>query len=194
MRAWQTTGVALVALTAAMLPASVLGQAADDEYSLNIPGASSGGDNPGSANSSGTVETGAGGKAPDSTSSATGSGNGVEGSAGANDVAGAGAGSSSSSAGGSGSHGGDHNAATGDAGEGGGANARANPAGQSAPTVTSAASDEGGAPIALIVLAVVAALGTAVAVWRMRKRGDQEHDGVGLGSGPAAATGETQSL
>ena len=193
MRAWQTTGVALVALTAAMLPASVLGQAADDEYSLNIPGASSGGDNPGSANSSGTVETGAGGKAPDSTSSATGSGNGVEGSAGANDVAGAGAGSSSS-AGGSGSHDGDHNAATGDAGEGGGANARTNPAGQSAPTVTSAASDEGGAPIALIVLAVVAALGTAVAVWRMRKRGDQEHAGVGLGSGPAAATGETQSL
>jgi hypothetical protein len=187
MRAWRTIGVALVALTAAALPASAMGQAAEDEYSLNIPGAS-GGDNPGNATSSGAVEPGAGGKAPDSTTSATEPGKGVEGSAGTGDVAGAGG-----SAGGNG-NGGDQKTAAPDAGEGGGANARSSPGvAQSSPTLTSAPTDEGGAPTALIVLAVIAALGTAVAIWRMRKR-DDERDGVGLGSGPAAATGETQSL
>ena len=188
MRARRTIGVALVALTAAALPASAVGQAAEDEYSLNIPGAS-GGDNPGSANSSGTVEPGAGAKAPDSTTSATESGAGIDGNTGASGVVG-----TSGNAGANG-NGGEQKAAGRDAGGGGGANAQPSPGGaQSAPTVTSAPTDEGGAPTALIVLAVVAALGTAAAVWRMRKRDDNEHDGVGLGSGPAAATGETQSL
>jgi hypothetical protein len=63
--------------------------------------------------------------------------------------------------------------------------------GQSQGTVAPASSDSGGgAPTVLIVLAAAAAVGTGIAVWRLRDRPGGRSGGVG--HGPPEAAGETQ--
>ena len=54
------------------------------------------------------------------------------------------------------------------------------------PSVDTAASDDGGAPVLLILLALVAAGCTGVALWRMRR--DPEDPGPPLGAEPTGST------
>lgn len=174
---------ALAALSAAILPASVAAQAADDEYSLNIPGASSGG---GSSHqsSAGTATTAGGDTEPSAPTSAAeaatvteqGSGN-------------SGGGNGTDSGGGTK---GRANGSGQGAGDGPGANVTATPANLDTPPAAAVDSDDSGAPILLIGLAAIAALCTAVAIWRLRQRSDDEEHGIDRNTATAAGvTGET---
>lgn len=176
---------ALAAVSAAILPASVAAQAADDEYSLNIPGASSGG---GSSHqsSAGTATTAGGDTEPSAPTSAAeaatvteqGSGN-------------SGGGNGTDSGGGTKGHANANGSGQG-AGDGPGANVTATPANLDTPPAAAVDSDDSGAPILLIGLAAIAALCTAVAIWRLRQRSDDEEHGIDRNTATAAGvTGET---
>ena len=62
------------------------------------------------------------------------------------------------------------------------------------PAVDAEPSDGGGAPVLLILLAIVAALCTGVAIWRLRRSTDESGTESGKGVGPSGKTAETQSL
>ena len=60
------------------------------------------------------------------------------------------------------------------------------------PAVDTSSSDDGGAPVLLILLAGVAALCTGVAFWRMRR--DSTRDKRSRGAGTPGAASESQSI
>ena len=192
------SGLALiVALAMACLaPAIAMGQAAGDEYDLNdLPSASgdSSGDHSDSQGGSlAPTSSGGGGQPPIGGESEKAGGEG--GSGGGSSKAGHGSTGTATGVGGKGAAGGDQ---AGGKGENGGLSPT--PVGsQGAPSVSAkGSSDDGGAPILLIVLAVVAAVGAGLAVWRMRRGDgedeDQPTDPQGTGRKPGGATGVTES-
>lgn len=175
---------ALAALGAAILPASVAAQAADDEYSLNIPGASSGDGGSSHQSSAGAATTAGGHTEPSAPTTADEAGAVTDQASGSS-----GGGNGTDSGGGSteGRGGGNRQ------GDGPGANVTATPASQDgAPAAAVDPAGDSGAPILLIVLAVIAALCTATAIWRLRARSDDEDHGIDRDTTAAAGvTGET---
>lgn len=176
---------ALAALSAAILPASVAAQAADDEYSLNIPGASSGG---GSSHqsSAGTATTAGGDTEPSAPTSAAEAATVTE------PVTEQGSGSSSGGNGTDSGGGTKGRANANGSGQGPGTNVTATPSNLDTAPAAAVDSDDSGAPILLIGLAAIAALCTAAAIWRLRQRSDDEDHGIDRDTTAAAGvTGET---
>lgn len=169
---------ALLAL-AAMAPALATAQTgAEDEYELapNIPNSDDG-----------NQQVDSGGGAP---SASSGGGTGTP-STGAT-VGEPAAGDPSPGAGGG-------DKSNGSKGDAKGANASQTPASSAPNEVPSIApaesSDDGGAPILLILLAIVAAICTGVAIWRLRRQPDQAERESAPGAKPTpSAASETHSL
>ena len=183
--------LAMLAGAAAIAPAFAGAQAAVDEYEL--------GDLPNPDNEGGESQSGddQGGIAPTS-SSGSGTPSGPAGEpAGQTGAAGGdgSSGSGSGNAGGGGDGGGSAGASAGASGSGDeseGVNLADTPtATEPVRAVDAEPSDGGGAPVLLILLAVVAAICTGVAIWRLRRNTDDSNTGVGRGAGKAA---KTQSL
>jgi cobalamin biosynthesis Mg chelatase CobN len=187
----------IVALAIACLaPAIAMGQAAGDEYDLNdLPSASgnSGGDQSDSQGGSlAPTSSGGGGQPPSAGESEKAGGTNAS-----SDGSGrAGHGSTGTGTGTAGAAGGESEDGGGKGEDGGFSPTPVDS--QQAPSVSpKGSSDDGGAPILLIVLAVVAAVCAGLAVWRMR-RGDYEEEGQptdppGAGRKPGGATGVTES-
>jgi cobalamin biosynthesis Mg chelatase CobN len=67
--------------------------------------------------------------------------------------------------------------------------------GDGVPDVSTDSSDGGGTPILLIALAVIAAVCTGLAVWRLRRTAGDSAEGAGRGAtGASKVSSETQSL
>jgi cobalamin biosynthesis Mg chelatase CobN len=179
-------GLALMALAGAALlaPASAGAQAAEDEYNLTLP--SSGGDNdptPTAQSSSGSsVSDGSSSTGPSAAQPAAPAATGSE-----QTPAATASQAPDRERGGQGGGRDDRGGHGGGASKSDGTSVPSDPA--TAPAVGTGTSD-GGAPFALIALAVVAAGATGVAVWRLRRRGDGRPPGVGAGT--AGAAGETR--
>jgi cobalamin biosynthesis Mg chelatase CobN len=157
---------ALVAI-AAIAPAVASADAGGDEYTLNVPG---GGNTPINGQSGGGG--GGGSSNPSSDVSQATATDTTEAPATESTVP---AGTDTTSAGGKGSN---HHANNGDKnsskGNGSGEKPRnglVSPDNTSTPTVGASSSDDGGVPIFLIAIAVLAAACVGVAIWRMRRSG-----------------------
>jgi cobalamin biosynthesis Mg chelatase CobN len=160
-----------VVAVAAVAPAAAIADAGGDEYTLNVPG---GGNTPLSGQSSG----GSSGGSSDASSDV--------GQAAATDTTEAGAGDSTTSGGTEATTGGGkgenhhaNNAGNGDkSSQGGGSgekprNGLVSPDNANAPTTDASGSDDGGVPVFLIALAVLAAACVGFAIWRMRRTDDE---------------------
>ncbi|HEY8000773.1 MAG TPA: hypothetical protein VID76_02480 [Solirubrobacterales bacterium] len=173
-------GCALVALMSGALlaPALAGAQAADDEYNLTLPGAGGGEGSSGqsataSGSSSGSSSAGGSAAAPSSAGTVSASGDQTAGGAGG---AGHGGASRDNQQGSGGTQKPDSNSTA--------TNATETPAAVPAANPT----DGGGVPILLIVLALVAAACTGVAIWRLRNRAEDGPGKVGAGADPASET------
>jgi hypothetical protein len=193
--------LAMLAIAAAIAPAFAGAQAAVDEYELgdlpnpdNDGGGSQSGDDQGgiaptSSSGSGTPSDPAG--EPAGQTGAAGGDGGSGSGSGSGDGSGSGSGSGSGNVGG-GDNGGGSAGASGSGDESEGVNLADTPtATEPVHAVDAEPSDGGGAPVLLILLAVVAAICSGVAIWRLRRNTDDSNTGVGRGAGKAA---ETQSL
>ena len=175
-----TVALAALIACAAIAPAVAAGDSGGDEYTLNVPGegntpingGSSGGGGHSDPSSSVSPATATDTETTPSTSSTESS---------ATDT------STSSGGGGQNADKG-KNVTDAKGGSGGGDKPRANlvPDDETASNVGSSGSDDGGVPIFLIAIAVLAAVCVGVAVWRMRR----SDDGTGGGGGDRAATRE----
>jgi cobalamin biosynthesis Mg chelatase CobN len=174
---------ALVAI-AAIAPAAAIADGADDEYTLNVP---NGGNTPINGQSGG----GGGGNDTSSNVSPATATDTTE-----TPATGSGETTATDTTAGGGGKGSNHHANNGDENS-----SKSNAPGEkprdglvsdnaSAPTVGASSSDDGGVPIFLIAIAVLAAACVGVAIWRMRRSG-----GGGTG-GETRSTTEpgTQSL
>ncbi|MQA75257.1 MAG: hypothetical protein GEU88_13100 [Solirubrobacterales bacterium] len=192
------TGLALIAALLAigsLAPAIAMGQAAGDEYDLDdLPSTDGNGTNDGGDGQSSDDQGGA--LAPTSSSGGGGDGqppSGAEGAGGGKNATG----DTGSAKGDTGSGKGDGGSSNGKDGETGGISSTPSDE-QRAPSVApKGSSDEGGAPILLIVLAVVAAVCAGLAVWRMRRGDDDDQarptDSQDVGRKPGGATGVHES-
>jgi cobalamin biosynthesis Mg chelatase CobN len=153
-----------------LAPGFAAAQSAVDEYaSGDIPDPDS--DEPGDAGgSSGSDDSSGGAAAPPPSSGSGGSGSGPTASApvtegGNNSGNGNGGGKAEGKGDGGGANAGGANAGGG-SGDGQGDSAQAS---TETPALTATSSDDGGAPVLLIALAVLAAVCTGIAIWRMRR-------------------------
>ena len=181
---------ALIAI-AVIVPAAAIADSGGDEYTLNVPGGgntplngqSGGGGGGGSSSTSSDVSPATGVETDETP--ATGSGSGSETATGAD-----------SSSGGKGSNAhtnnGDNNSSSKANGSGEKPrNGLVSPENSGAPAVGADSSDDGGVPVFLIVIAILAAACVGFAIWRMRGGG-----GGGTGDEKSRSTTEpgTQSL
>jgi cobalamin biosynthesis Mg chelatase CobN len=174
-----------------LAPGFAAAQSAVDEYtSGDIPDPDT--DEPGEAGgSSGSGDDAGGSAVPPAGSGSSGSGSGPTGTAPATEGGnGSGGGNGDSKAEGNGDRG--AGAAAGEA-SGGGQQGDRSKAGAETPALTAASSDDGGAPVLLIVLAVLAAICTGIAIWRMRRSdlADREAGQAQAGGRRVRPPGET---